>query len=547
MQLHPPVKHGAHYRLTWLVMACVLPMLALIAFIVVDDYRHDRDQLIRKSILTTRAVARTVDKDMESVKTGLHALASSSYLRSGNLAAFHGQAKGLLDELNANNIYLADMQGQLLLHTHHPHGAPLPIAGNLADVQNVFVTGDSVVSDLFMGPVVGRLLVAVVVPVWANNKIVYALSATMYPERLSEILKNQGLPPDWIIAIYDSSGRFIARSHGIDKLLGKHGSSEFLADIASQQEGAMENKTVDGTPVIGVFSKSKVSDWAVAIGIPTGQLTAGLWKRVGMIAMITFFILFSTLMLARALGGKIARSIRALIEPALALGRNEKVQVEALYLREADEVGKAIQRAADILEHTRHKAYHDPLTGLANRALFREMAEQQLALCRRYGEHLAILYLDLDGFKSVNDTHGHAVGDLLLQKVATRLEAEVRRSDLVARLGGDEFAVVLMNTDRDGAANVAAKLVEALSALYTLGTIPVTRVSASIGVAIYPETGRDIEALLQRADYAMYLAKNSGKRKYAIAEVDILPAAPGAAAEPEEFSDQLALADKSSY
>jgi diguanylate cyclase (GGDEF)-like protein len=536
-----PVKHGARYRLAWLVMACVLPMLALIAFIVIDQYRHNRDELIEKSILTARAMALTVDKDTDSVKSGLYALASSPYLGSNNLQAFHRQASEVLHKLNADNVYLADENGQQILNTNRPFGTPLPTTRTLPVVKRVFETRSGAVSDLFIGSVVKKSVVAVVVPVWQGNRVIYALGATFYPERLSAILANQGLPSDWVVAIYDGSGHFIARSHGIDTLLGKKGSPGILAQIASRQEGAVENRTLDGTVVIGVFSKSKVSDWAITIGIPKTQLTADLWERVGVIATVTFFILLGTLTLAWALGGKIARSIHALIEPALALGRNEKVQVESLYLREADEVGNAIERAADILARTRHKAYHDPLTGLANRALFGEMAEQHLALCRRYGEHLAILYMDLDGFKSVNDTYGHAVGDVLLQKVAARLESEVRRSDLVARLGGDEFAAVLMNTDRVGAAKVAAKLVEALSAPYSLDGISVTRVSASIGVAIFPETGKDIEILLQRADYAMYLAKSAGKRRYVMAESDIRPA------EPAEFSDQFASAEKSSY
>jgi diguanylate cyclase (GGDEF)-like protein len=547
MPLNTAVKHGARYRLTWLVMACVLPMLALIAFILIDQYRHNRDQLIQKSILTARAMALTVDKDTDSVKSGLYALASSPYLGSNNLQAFHRQASKILQKLNADNIYLADENGQQILHTNRPFGTSLPATRTLPFIKRVFETGNGTVSDLFTGSIVKKPVVAVIVPVWQGNRVVYALGATFYPERLLALLANQGLPADWVVAIYDGSGHFIARSHGIDSLLGKKGSPAILEQMAIRQEGTLESRTVDGTPVIGVFSKSKVSNWAIGIGIPKAQLTADLWKRVGLIATITFFILLSTLMLAWALGGKIARSIHALIAPALALGRNEKVQVETLYLREADEVGNAIERAADILAHTRHKAYHDPLTGLANRALFGEMAEQHLALCRRYGEHLAILYLDLDGFKSVNDTYGHAMGDRLLQQVAARLESEVRRSDLVARLGGDEFAAVLMNTDRAGAANVAAKLVEALSVPYSLDGISVTRVSPSIGVAIYPETGRDIEVLLQRADYAMYLAKSAGKRQYAIAECGNSPSTSGTDAEAAEFSGQLASADKSSY
>jgi diguanylate cyclase (GGDEF)-like protein len=524
MSLLSPAKRGARYRLAWLVMACVLPMLVLITFIIVNQYQHDRHQLIQKSILTARAMALTVDKDMGSVKAGLYALASSHHLQSGNLAAFHQQATELLDALNASNIYLADASGRLLLHTRHPFGAPLPTTGNLAIVQKVFATGASTVSDMFVGSVVNKPLVAVAVPVWKDNQVAYALSATVHPERLSKILVNQGLPPDWIVAIYDGSGKFIARSHGIDQLLGKTGAREIQEKIARYHEGSLESTTIDGTRVIGVFSHSKISNWSIAIGIPKVQLTAELWSRVALIASITFFILLATLVLAWNLGGKIARAIQGLIDPAMALGRNEKVAVKPSYLKETDEVGKAIERAADILQHTRHKAYHDPLTGLANRALFGEIAEQQLALCRRYGEQLAILYMDLDGFKSVNDTHGHAVGDLLLRQIAARLQAEMRRSDLVARLGGDEFAAVLMNTDLAGARTVAAKLVEVLSASYKVESNSLTNVSASIGVAVYPEVGRELETLMQRADYAMYLAKKLGKRQYAVAEPDILTA-----------------------
>ncbi|MDQ9169144.1 sensor domain-containing diguanylate cyclase [Oxalobacteraceae bacterium R-40] len=545
MPLSRPVKHGARYRLTWLVMACVLPMLALITFIVIDQYRHDREQLIQKSVLTTRAMALTIDKDLGGVETGLHALANSQYLKTGNLRAFHQQAKEVLRHLDAGNIYLTDANGQQLIHTERPYGADLPVTGSLVTVRKVFASGDSAVSDLFIGAIVRRPLVAVVVPAKRGDKVAYALGATVYPERLSATLARQGLPPDWIAAIYDGGGHFITRNRDIDKLLGKRGSAGLREKMASTREGSLENRTIDGTPVIAIFSRSTRSDWTIAIGIPKAKLNAELWRRVALIAIVTFFILLGTLALAWNLGGKIARAIHALIGPALALGRNEQVIVQPSYLKETDEVGKAIERAADILAHTRHQAYHDPLTGLPNRTLFNEIIAQQLALCRRYGDSMAILYIDLDGFKSVNDTHGHAVGDLLLLQVAARLELEVRRSDLVSRLGGDEFATLLMNTDRSGAATVAEKLVEVLSAPYQIGSISLTHISASIGVAMYPEAGKDIETLLQRADYAMYLAKAAGKRHYAFAEAEIRPDVSDEV--PEQDAAQLAHTDKSAY
>lgn len=547
MAIIPSAKHGARYRLTWLVLACVLPMLALVAFIVVSDYFHSRSLLVQKSILTARNMITLIDKDLEGVEAGLHALAASPYLKNGNLKEFHRQAREVLPNLIANNIYLTDAQGRQLIHTQRAFGSAVPITGNRAIIKKVFETGRAAVSDLFIGAVAQKAVVAVVVPVKREGKVVYALGAIFEPERLSAMLVKQGLPADWIVALYDGEGKFIGRSHGIDTLLGKKGAPGILEKIATDREGSLENQTVEGTKVIGVFSRSTRSDWAIAIGIPKSQLTSELWRWVALIASITVFILLATLALAWNLGGKIAQAIRGLIEPAMALGRNEDVAVQPSYLRETDEVGKAIERAADILIHTRHKAYHDPLTGLANRALFHEIVGQQLALCKRYDEHLAILYMDMDGFKSVNDTHGHAVGDRLLRLIAARLQSEVRRSDVVARFGGDEFVAVLMNTDSAGAATVAAKLVAVLSQPYQIDAVSLTQVSASIGVAIYPETGKDVETLLQRADYAMYLAKSAGKRRYVLAEpgMETLPSDEIAA--PPELAFTSAHADKAPH
>jgi len=139
-----------------------------------------------------------------------------------------------------------------------------------------------------------------------------------------------------------------------------------------------------------------------------------------------------------------------------------------------------------------------------------------LALCKRTGASLAILYVDLDGFKSVNDTHGHACGDQLLRAVATRLRAGIRDSDIAARLGGDEFAVALVISTEGDAANVAGKLVRDLSASYLIASLTV-EISASIGVAVYPDAAGTFDALLRRADESMYAAKTAGKRRFAIA------------------------------
>jgi len=178
-------------------------------------------------------------------------------------------------------------------------------------------------------------------------------------------------------------------------------------------------------------------------------------------------------------------------------------------LRNAQE---ALQRAN---EEMREMATHDPLTGLANRRLVFEHLAQGIEQSRRNDRMLAVVYLDLDKFKQVNDTLGHAVGDELLQKVAQVLRECCRTSDVAARLGGDEFVVMLTNLDAPhGAEIVADKIAGCLPAAVApiVGSIAV---SASIGLALFPRDGADPETLVQRADSAMYRAKREGCGSYA--------------------------------
>src|SRR4029077_6470306 len=153
------------------------------------------------------------------------------------------------------------------------------------------------------------------------------------------------------------------------------------------------------------------------------------------------------------------------------LGYGEAVIVPSLPLREADEVGQALTKASQMLISAQHRANHDALTGLANRALFYEILTQQLAICVRGNANLTIAFIDLDGFKLVNDRHGHAIGDEVLCTVATRLKNGIREADLAVRLGGDEFALILIHANLKEAQTVAQKLVDSLSARYQIGSL----------------------------------------------------------------------------
>lgn len=161
-----------------------------------------------------------------------------------------------------------------------------------------------------------------------------------------------------------------------------------------------------------------------------------------------------------------------------------------------------------------HDALHDALTGLPNRVMFNDRFARVLESARRYGRRAAVLYVDLDGFKSVNDQWGHAAGDQLLQQVARRLEDCVRAEDTVARLGGDEFGIVLAAIDQvEDCEVVADKVLSAMAQPFVLDSA-VAQVSASVGAGLYPRHGSDADALLAQADAAMYAAKQAGKNRF---------------------------------
>jgi two-component system cell cycle response regulator len=170
-------------------------------------------------------------------------------------------------------------------------------------------------------------------------------------------------------------------------------------------------------------------------------------------------------------------------------------------------------------------ALNDPLTGLANRRLLSDRMSMALIHARRNKSAMAVVYLDLDGFKQVNDTLGHGAGDLLLKEVAKRLVATVRAEDTVARQGGDEFILALWHVSgTDYAAGAAARAIKAVSQPYSIEGNSV-KISISAGVAVYPEHGGDAESLMKSADLALYQAKDAGKNTYRIAQAPELPEA----------------------
>ena len=193
---------------------------------------------------------------------------------------------------------------------------------------------------------------------------------------------------------------------------------------------------------------------------------------------------------------------RAVADRTLELRQaNERLEAEIADRRQAE-------------TRAQHLADHDPLTGLPNRRLLEDRLTQALAASQRNRKQTAVVFVDLDRFKNINDTLGHAVGDVVLKEVAERLMNQLRVVDTVCRMGGDEFVVILPEIKRaSDAANVAGKILETMAQPFVVGDREL-HMTTSIGISVFPDDGRDAESLIRNADAAMYHAKGTGRAHY---------------------------------
>ncbi|MEJ2345628.1 MAG: EAL domain-containing protein [Gammaproteobacteria bacterium] len=247
---------------------------------------------------------------------------------------------------------------------------------------------------------------------------------------------------------------------------------------------------------------------ATADYIARGQLVSS--------ALVLLLVAAGFFYLERQVLKPVARVSRALKEASLG---NAVQELPAVRTVETRQLVEAFREMAELVRHRQtaleHQALHDALTGLPNRSLLQDRLQQAILGAARSNGQVALLMLDLDRFKEINDTLGHHVGDVVLRTAATRLQQLLRKSDTVARLGGDEFAVLLPSTDQEHAQQVAARIVECLERQMTVHEQKLYT-SGSLGIALYPQHGASSQTLIKRADVAMYTAKRSseGYRMY---------------------------------
>ncbi|HYW58856.1 MAG TPA: ATP-binding protein [Polaromonas sp.] len=332
----------------------MVPAFLMAALTLMYSYRQQQNDLVRESVSVVRNLSRVIDSELGSAEVSLNVLSASPSLQTPDYVAFRGQAQEVLKRGLINNVALIDATGQQLVNTAVPYGQPLPKTALIDLVPRVLQTGKPLVSGLVMGAALKRPLISVMVPVISRETGTHTrvLSAVVLPAHFEKLLTGYGLPPDRISVIFDQTGTVVARSHELERFLGKPIAPGLSDGLKESQEGAIDLKTLEGVQVLSSFSRSAATGWGVAVGIPQDSLTREL--RHGMALLLAVMLLLICLGVFGSwwMGGRIAGAIGKLIEPAFDISRGKSVTIPELNIREVNEVGRAMMLTSAVLETT---------------------------------------------------------------------------------------------------------------------------------------------------------------------------------------------------
>ncbi|MCE3261866.1 MAG: hypothetical protein K0R43_945 [Pseudoduganella sp.] len=342
--------------LSTLVLACALPAALGFALLIQHFYARERAQIERDSLFVVKSMMQAVDRDLDLGIVAARALAMSAELDQGDLAAFHRKALGIVNAgFPGSNFVLSTRDSVQLLNTLQPYGATIPDPGGKERIQHVFETGKVVVSDVFIGGVTGKPLVAVHVPVIRGDKVVYCLSVGYQPDNLGRVLRNETLPENNVIALLDRQGLIIARTRDAQKYAGKPASQGLVERLAAKEEDVFESTTLDGVPVYTVFTRSPKTGWAVAVGVPRANVLQELLASVTWLTWIVLALLLSGFGVAWLIGERIEKSIRSLSGTARQLVGGQSGTEEPVAFREAQQMAHTLhQVGAELAKHRHH-------------------------------------------------------------------------------------------------------------------------------------------------------------------------------------------------
>jgi signal transduction histidine kinase len=432
-------QRSIRFWLGCLVVACILPASLVAVGLTLRAYDRELADIERDTVATARALVQAVDGELTGAISALQALATSPLLAAGDLAGFYRQAELLLETRSGSNIVLTLPSGQQVLNTLRPLGAALPSDGNPGTLAQVFETGRPAI-DFIEGPVAGRPLVAVEVPVRLDGKVAYGLGMGIAQEDIGRILARQDLPGDRVVSIFDDTGTTVARNRRAAEFIGKKGAPQLVERIAQAKEGAVETRSLEGIAMVWNFSRSPVSGWSVAIGVPRAGLLAELWQSLLFSAMAAAGLLLIALAMARTISLRIIGSIQALAAPALSLSAPGRLSVPRVEITEVDELGQALAKASQLIEQraAERDAAADALRELQSELLhvsrLSSMGQMATTLAHEMNQPLAAVANYLSAGRRLLEVGRAEDRDKILQHMGKAGEQIERAGQIIRRI-----------------------------------------------------------------------------------------------------------------
>lgn len=496
----------------WLMTGCLVVASPVVAFATYLGYQQAQELQNKRNRDLQRQVqvmADAIGSQVQGLRSLVTALAETDAAQAEDFRAMHRMATRIVQaDRGAESISVVARDGTRPFSTLRPFGAELPGSNAVSVHHAIFESGSFAVSPVLIGATSGKVQVGVGVPLRINGQVRHVIRATMQRAALDALLEEQAWPIGWVATLLDQNYTVIARSHEPDRFVGRAIPPDAAAAIQSGQhtfmtvmlEGQMMG--VSAAPVPG-------TPWSVTVARPAPMLEPAVQDTVMRVALLGM----ASVALAMVSALLIGRWMDAGIRRALAdYSRGDSTAARRIVVTEIAEL-------FDTLTEVRHHyvakslelnaARRDPVTNLANRGQLLELARKKLSRAEEDPTlGVAVLFVDLDDFKPVNDRLGHDAGDEVLRKVAGSLLDSVREIDLVGRYGGDEF-VICLAAPRSGIEALATRiaqrvLVQVAGIGYGIG--------CSVGWTLY-RPGATLATMIDAADHAMLEAKRCGKNR----------------------------------
>ncbi|MDB5470757.1 MAG: signal transduction histidine kinase [Caulobacter sp.] len=341
--LRKAIGPSVRSRLVLMALSLVIPAVILMVILAVNAYRESQARYEQQLIATTRALAVATDRQISQSLATLETLALSPDLEAGDFAAFERQAR---EAMNGHSewILLVDEQRQRI-NTRAPPGAPLPASHRSAAAWKALREGRTTVSNLGVGQVVTRPIIAIDMPVVINGKL-YSLSHIQEPAAFESIFRSQNLPTNWTGGIIDREFRLLARSRDGEKMRGRLATPDMRAAMARTNEGVVLTHTLDGVPTLSAFSRSPNYGWTFIVGVPRTEVYASITRSVIGLSAATGLLLVLGLLLAAGFSVQISRQVRSLAADAALIAENRIVETRPDDLTETAQVREALHQAS---------------------------------------------------------------------------------------------------------------------------------------------------------------------------------------------------------